>query len=315
MASHTTSMESAVASGATYFDYQPTSREVSPMKARKPNVHCLDAFHQRTGPLLEYPANASLYAKRALPPLPPPLAAVPALHRCTSSDSLCSGQSSRPGTAMTNRQSCEKSLPPLPSLQRCPSIESVTSKAGDAEQTPMPRSRAGRSISFRGFLNRNSAASASADDVPSLTSSTSSVTTRDSRTDSIVGDYGLTHVTTNLSSAPGSRRPSTLSLTQLRAVSKKVNAAPPPLPTRPASGRKYSTSAGAGHRWNPFGRNSEDYKEDLPPMPATPPFGQELSFGQCYYFFARNCNGYVLSNGVNGDACENCARSGYLGSP
>lgn len=292
---------------ATYFDYQPASCDVSPLKSRKSNVHCLDAFHQRPPPMLEYPANASLYARRALPPLPPPpsLSALPGLHQCASSESLYSGSSSRPGTAMTNRESCEKSLPPLP-LQKSPSIESLKSKHSRAS-----RPRAGHSISLRGFLYRHSSESSSTDDMPSLTSSTSSIATRDSRSDSVVGDYSPKQTTGHASIG---RRPSALSLSQLRAASKKVKSAPPPLPLRPANGRKYSTGSASSHRWNLF-NHSHDDKEDVPPMPATPSFVQELSFGQCYYFFARNCNGYVLSNGINGDACENCARSGYLGSP
>lgn len=306
-APRTSSLESRPSSRATYyFDYQPSSCEVSPMKARKQNVHCLDAFHERST-TFEYPPNASLYAKRALPPLPPPLSQVPALHKCTSSESLSSRQSSRPGTAMTNRQSCEKSLPPLPSLHKFPSLESVASKPGEVDQTRQTRPRTGRGMSFRGLLHRHSASSTSIDDMPSLTSSRSS---RDSRTDSVVGDYALTQIstnTTNAGSLASARRPS---FGQLRAAAKKTSAAPPPLPLR---SRKASTSAGS--RWNPFGRNSDCDKEDIPPMPCTPPVVQELSFTQCYYFFARNCNGYVLTNGPSGDACENCARSGYLGSP
>lgn len=309
MASRPSSNQS-VSTTATYFDYRPSSCDVSPLKPRKTNVHTLDAFHHRPSTPFEYPPNASLYEKRALPPLPP-LSALPALSKCCSTESLCSGPpSSRPSTAMTNRESCEKSLPPLPSLHQCPSLESMTGKPAE-----LSRPRTHRGMSFRGLLNRQSASSTSTEDVPSLTSS---VNSRDSRTDSVVGDYSLTRISTSgtaISSAPGSRRPSTLSLTQLRAASKKVNsAAAPPLPTTKPTGRKHSSSVGNSHRWNPF-RNSEEDKEDIPPMPVTPPFVKELSFGQCYYFFARNCNGYVLSNGANGDACENCANAGYLGSP
>lgn len=319
MTIRTTSLQSTMTSGADYFEYEPSSCDVSPVKAaKKANVHCLDAFHDRTEAAFDYPMNANLYTKRALPPLPPPLSAVPALQKCSSSDSMCSRPASRPNTAMANRQSCEKALPPLPALHACPSLETIASESCDQDNTRVSRPRSGRSISFRGFLNRNSAASSSADDVPSLTSSMISVSTRDSRTESVVGEFNLARIGTDgsmISSAPISRRPSTLSLTQLRAASKKVNSAPPPLPVRPTTGRKHSIGAGSGHRWNPFGRNSEEDKEDIPPMPVTPPIVQELSFTQCYYFFARNCHGYILSNGTNGDACENCAGAGYLGSP
>lgn len=290
-----------------YFAFEPSSCEVSPLKPRKTNVRCLDAFHERPGPSFDLPSNASLYIRRALPPLPPPLSALPALHQCTSSDSLYSGQSSRPSTAMTHRQSqsCEKPLPRLPLHQRCPSLESIY-EPGDAENSQSSRPRAGRSTSFRGLFHRHSASSPSTDDLTCSMSSMGSYESRaESRADSVVGDLALTQVATNHTAK---RRPSALSLSQLRSSSKKTKAAPPPLPLRP---RKFSTST----RWNPFGRNSMDDKEDIPPMPVTPPFVQELNFTQCYYWFARNCHGYVLSNGDNGDACENCAGAGYLGSP
>ena len=41
----------------------------------------------------------------------------------------------------------------------------------------------------------------------------------------------------------------------------------------------------------------------LPPPPA--PKTEELRCQPCYYFAARNCNGYVFG-GAHGDACENC---------
>jgi hypothetical protein len=256
--------------------------------------------------------NASLYEHRALPPLPPPLSALPALQKCSSVESLYSAPS-RPGTAMTDRQSYDKSLPPLP---LCTSPSCKDSKPCEVERTQPKRPRSKRSISFRGLIDRYSSSSSSTEDVPSLKSSVSSNGTRDSRADSVVGDYVLAQVTNNApvgSSAPGSRRPS-LSLTQLRASSKKHYTVPPPMPIRPVAYHKASASQGGSHRWNPFGRNADD-KDDIPPVPSTPPFVQELSFTQCYYFSARHCNGYVLSNGANGDACENCARSGFLGSP
>lgn len=42
------------------------------------------------------------------------------------------------------------------------------------------------------------------------------------------------------------------------------------------------------------------------PLPAAPSLkAQELRCQPCYYFAARNCNGYVW-DGAHGDACENC---------
>lgn len=307
------SPHSAKTSTGSYFDYQPSEHNVSPIKACRSNVHCLDAFHARPATPFEYPPNAGLYAKRALPPLPPPLSVVPDLHHSSSGDSLYSPMNSRPSTAM-DRMSLDKSLPPLP-LDRCPSLESVGSIATNGRPV---RPRAGRSISFRGLLNRHTypsnTSSSPTEDTPSLASSVNSGhSTRDSRADSVLGDMGLAQVKNN--STTRERRPSTLSLSQIRATNKKVNANPPALPTRPANLRKNSMGAYSSHRWNPFGRSSDEDKEDVPPMPATPSFIQELSFSQCYYFYARNCNGYVLSGGANSDACENCANAGYLGSP
>lgn len=43
------------------------------------------------------------------------------------------------------------------------------------------------------------------------------------------------------------------------------------------------------------------------PLPAAPAMKmQQLHCTPCYYFAARNCNGYVFG-GSHGDACENCA--------
>lgn len=313
-------MDSSYSASLAYFDYQPSACNASPIKSRRrrrSNTHYLDAFHQRTSDPMDLPSHAELYVKRALPPLPP-FSPTPTLRKCSSSDSLCSGLSSRPSTSMTNRQSLDKSLPPLPELVKCSSFGSLISKPSDACPVQVSRPRAGRSINFRGLLHRNSSHS-SIEEVPSLTSSISSIATRDSRSDSVLGDAQLALVKSNATTASSTvskRRPSAISITQIRAASKKVNSAPPPMPTRPAPvPRKHGSSVGSVHRWNPFGRNADEDKEDIPPMPCTPTFIQELSFTQCYYFFARNCNGYVLSNAMSGDACENCARSGYLGSP
>lgn len=306
------SLHSSKASTGSYFDYQPEVENVSPMKSSKQsNVRCLDAFHVRPSTPFEYPANAGLYARRALPPLPPPLSAVPALRHSSSTDSMYSPINSRPSTAM-DRMSLDKCLPPLP-LERCPSLESVVSAATSGRPS---RPSTGRNLSFRGILNRHTYPSNSlpspTEDMTSMHSCVSTThSVRDSRADSVMGDMGLTKVKT--SSTTRARRPSTLSLSQIRAANKKVNVNPPALPTRPSNFRKNSASSHSALRW--FGRNSDEDKEDIPPMPVTPPFIQELSFSQCYYFYARNCNGYVLSGGSNGDACENCANAGYLGSP
>ena len=45
-----------------------------------------------------------------------------------------------------------------------------------------------------------------------------------------------------------------------------------------------------------------------PLPPAPPPMAEELKCQPCYYFAARNCNGYVMG-GSHGDACDNCAVS------
>lgn len=308
----TSSLQQPPAAAMSYFDYQPAECQVSPIKKKPgtPNVHCLDAFHSRPTTPFEYPANANLYVKRALPPLPSP-GAVPALRNCSSSESIASsGPVSRPGTAMSVRQ--EKSLPPLPfRLQRSPSFgDSDESCKENNAPIIAQRPRQHRGYSFRSLLNRHSE-----DDAPLASPKSVYSVTRESRTDSVMGDYSLTQIKTNsTSSAPGSRRPSALSLSHLKAASKKVNANPPPMPSRPSS-RKGSSSTHNHNRWGTLFRTVEDDKEDVPPMPPTPGMVQELSFGQCYYFYARNCNGYVLSGSSSGDACENCARSGFLGSP
>nr|POE87810.1 hypothetical protein CFP56_11039 [Quercus suber] len=47
----------------------------------------------------------------------------------------------------------------------------------------------------------------------------------------------------------------------------------------------------------------------LPQEPALP--AQELTCQRCYYFAARNCNGWVMG-GDHGDACETCLGAGIL---
>jgi hypothetical protein len=74
------------------------------------------------------------------------------------------------------------------------------------------------------------------------------------------------------------------------ATPPKSPAAMPPPPPVPA--KRPSTSARS---------RSLGSKQTLQVAPPT----QELSCGRCYYFTARNCNGYVLG-GEAGDACEGC---------
>ncbi|EMC93319.1 hypothetical protein BAUCODRAFT_150667 [Baudoinia panamericana UAMH 10762] len=54
------------------------------------------------------------------------------------------------------------------------------------------------------------------------------------------------------------------------------------------------------------------------PLPRAPSQvslkSQELSCHRCYYFAARNCNGFVMG-GKHGDACEQCLRAGFFGAP
>ena len=51
-------------------------------------------------------------------------------------------------------------------------------------------------------------------------------------------------------------------------------------------------------------RHKHTLSKPLPPVPS--PTREELPCQPCYYFAARNCNGYVMG-GSHGDACENCA--------
>ncbi|KAG9574873.1 hypothetical protein KCU86_g16329, partial [Aureobasidium melanogenum] len=235
MPPRTSSLQQPPAAVMSYFDFQPDECSVSPVK--KTNLRCLDAFHDRPTTPFEYPANASIYAKRALPPLPTP-SALPALRNCSSSESMASsGPVSRPSTAMSCRQ--DKSLPPLPfRLQRSPSFdEDESGKENTTIVQQVSRPRQHRGYSFRSLLNRHSE-----DEFPLASPKSGYSVTRDSRTDSVMGDYNLCQVKTNGTvSATSSRRPSALSLTHLKAASKKINASAPPVPSRPSS-RKGSTS-------------------------------------------------------------------------
>ncbi|KAK3075750.1 hypothetical protein LTR53_000688 [Teratosphaeriaceae sp. CCFEE 6253] len=50
------------------------------------------------------------------------------------------------------------------------------------------------------------------------------------------------------------------------------------------------------------------------PLPAAPAYvAQELGCHRCYYFAARNCNGWVMG-GSHGDSCEQCLQAGFFGA-
>ncbi len=58
-----------------------------------------------------------------------------------------------------------------------------------------------------------------------------------------------------------------------------------------------------------FSQPQKSHRRTSKPLPGPPPAPPEgLSSQPCYYFHARNCNGYVLG-GSHGDACETCAVS------
>ncbi|TKA31469.1 hypothetical protein B0A50_02316 [Salinomyces thailandicus] len=50
----------------------------------------------------------------------------------------------------------------------------------------------------------------------------------------------------------------------------------------------------------------------LPAAPVQP--AKEVTCQRCYYFAARNCNGWVMG-GTHGDACEGCLQAGFFGAP
>ncbi|PNS18720.1 hypothetical protein CAC42_5259 [Sphaceloma murrayae] len=317
-----------------YFEFDPSLHSDTALIADamdSSNVHRLDAFHERPA-VFDSPVDAHIYAARPLPPVP-----ALSLKRFSSSKSLKSlplSSPTRPGLASRDRtvttDCIEKSLPPLPLRvpphhRRGTSIESITSsKPSECDgDVPIRRPRAMRSISFRNYFNRNTYPSAAVAEVPRAGSALSNSTesTRDSRHDSVVIDdmgLSLSKSTTPTSSAPGSRRPSTLSLASLRSRKISQDSAPV-LPPRPAS-RKGSQSGGS--RWGLFGKNSdkvaefvdEEDAEDIPPVPITPPPTAELNCQRCYYYSMRNCNGWVIG-GTHGDACENCTMHGFFGSP
>ncbi|TKX27621.1 hypothetical protein C1H76_0045 [Elsinoe australis] len=322
-----------------YFEFNPSTQSDSALITNamdSSHVHRLDAFHERTA-VFEYPVDAHIYAARPLPPVPAPVLRKPSSAK--SLRSLAVNSPRRPSLTSKDRTvttDCyEKSLPPLPLRvpphhRRGLSIESVSSdKPSDSDaDVPVRRPRTMRSISFRNFLNRNTYPSSAVDEIPTpragsaLSNSTDS--TRDSRHDSVVIDdmgLSLSKSTTPTSSAPGSRRPSTLSLASLR--SRKISQeTTPTLVSRPASRKGSQSNTAAGSRWVLFGKNADKvvefvYEEDtenVPPVPITPPPSAELNCQRCYYYSMRNCNGWVIG-GTHGDACETCTMHGFFGSP
>ncbi|KAF2226804.1 hypothetical protein BDZ85DRAFT_256785 [Elsinoe ampelina] len=319
-----------------YFEFNPSTQSDTALIANamdSTHVHRLDAFHERTA-VFEYPEHAHIYAARPLPPVPAPILRKPSSAR--SLKSLARNSPRRPSLTSRDRtvttDCIEKALPPLPLRvpphhRRGLSIESISSEnksESDSSDVPVRRPRAMRSISFRNFLNRNTYPQ-SIEATPRAGSALSSniEATRDSRHDSVVIDdmgLSLSKSTTPTSSAPGSRRPSTLSLASLR--SRKISQeSTPVLPPRPAS-RKGSQSNTSAGRWALFGKTSaekveeftDEDTENIPPVPITPPPTAELNSQRCYYYSMRNCNGWVIG-GTHGDACENCTMHGFFGSP
>lgn len=312
------SMHRSSNSAPGYFEYQPvmvSGRPAIDAALDSPSVHRLDAFHQRPSTVYDYPKNAHIYARRALPPLPQ----INTLRKSSSSKTL---RPQRPSLspekrAYTSDDFSDRPLPPLPLLTRRPSAESCVSAISrpSEEVAPLPRPRAMRSTSFRNFFNRNTypqSQSSSFESTRSFTSmsATSDADSHDSRHDSVLGDMGLTTVKapSPTTSQPGSRRPSTLSLSSLR--SRKVS--PPevssPCPRPGLGARKGSTSAGVGRRWNIFGGSGAEDVENMPAVPITPPPVEQLSCHRCYYYSMRNCNGWVMG-GSHGDACDSCTVS------
>lgn len=54
---------------------------------------------------------------------------------------------------------------------------------------------------------------------------------------------------------------------------------------------------------SPPRRGSAQKEKPLPAAPVQP--AREVTCHRCYYFAARNCNGWVM-DGTHGDACEQC---------
>ncbi|GAB7345102.1 hypothetical protein MBLNU457_3502t2 [Dothideomycetes sp. NU457] len=301
-----------------YFDFTPATQSdhVLIQKAMDSSVRRLDAFHDRPSPIFEYPENAHIYAARPLPPVP----FTPTLKRPSSVKDLRTV--TRPVLSPQSRtfttDCIERPLPALPlrasNRASIESTSSIASKPCDQDATPR-RPRQMRSISFRNFLNRNTYPQNIPEPLRSASSmseSSESSFGHDSRHDSIIADDSK--YTTPASSAPGSRRPSTLSLSSLR--SRKASQESVPALPRPSSGKATVSVTSAGRRWHFFGGGEKSVEdvENMPPVPITPPANSELNCRPCYYFSMRNCQGYVMG-GSHGDACENCTMHGFFGSP
>ena len=295
-----------------YFDFTPSIQSDSALiqKAMDSSVHRLDAFHDRPSPIFEYPENAHIYAARPLPPVP----FLPTLKRPSSAKSLRT--MARPALSPKSRtfttDCIERPLPPLPlrasNRASIESTASTASKPSEQEATPR-RPRQMRSISFRNFLNRNTYPQTVPEPLRSASSLSENSDTssgHDSRHDSIIADDSKPIIPTG--SAPGSRRPSTLSLASLR--SRKISQESVPAMPRPSSSKGTVSVTSAGRRWHLFGgaEKSVEDSENMPPVPITPPATSELNCRPCYYFSMRNCQGYVMG-GSHGDACENCTVS------
>lgn len=299
------------------------------------NTVRLDAFHVRAPQDFDMPENTSIYAKRALPALPriqtslkKPSASLE--HKSPASTTSFS-YPRRPSLYTQGRtittDCCERSVPAVstsapservvsfPSHQRVPSCDSVASSKSpstyEVDSAQLRRPRHMRSTSFRNFFNRNTYPGGVVETQQRSTSSmsqTSDVSVVESCVDSVLDDPGLclSKSGTPISTAPSSRRPSTLSLVSLRP--RKASTEIAPLALRQPALRKNSKT-GSTSRWNIFGtgpeRHSEDEEVAISPSAAPIKPMSELSCVRCYYFSARNCNGWIMG-GSHGEACDTC---------
>ena len=274
--------------------------------------HRLDAFHVRPDEIFGMPQDAHIYAARPLPPVPGLALRSPSstrsLRTLTPSEHNRRPSLKNQGRIVTT--DCVPQSPPAmpkraaPTHERDDSIDSVTTYRPSEAEEHNQRARNSRSVSFRNFLHRSTFPVPQSAEMSRTASAMSqhSEHSRDSRHDSMTDDAACP--------APGSRRPSTLSINTIRSRKHSQESVPTILTTsRPASGRK---SVGSGRRWNLFGNAEKEDGENAPPLasPITPPGGpsSELSCHRCYYFSMRNCNGWVMG-GAHGDACENCTVS------
>lgn len=79
-------------------------------------------------------------------------------------------------------------------------------------------------------------------------------------------------------------------------------------PSRPSTPQSYSptkiSSPPRPQTALSLSPRKRQHSKPLPSPPASKP--EQLHCTPCYYFAARNCNGYVFG-GSHGDACESCA--------